>query len=184
MPSLGITLPTAVGDLKIYVNPTQQAKATNLLKNIPHIFTSSYEEAAYKFGERLSRMAKKCLRQGMPPSGSGVSWPPHSESTIKQLGAHTLLYWSSQYYRSIAVRRRGRNIYVGVPSSTIKTRPDNAKYRISLSNVAKVLEYGDHSGRIPPRPLWAPLFKSVGGKEKFKSELIKVIRSKVRRYTK
>lgn len=183
MPSLGITLPTAVGDLRIYVNPTQQAKATNLLKSMPQILTSSYEEAAFRFGERLARMAKSCLRNGMPPRGSGVSWPPHAESTIKQLGEHTLLYWSSQYYHAIGVRRRGRSIYVGVPSSTIKTRPDGKSTGgISLSNVAKILEYGDHTGKIPPRPLWIPLFESAGGKEKFKSELVKTIRNKVRRY--
>ena len=182
MSSLGITLPTAVGDLQIYVNQTQQAKATNLLKSMPQILTSSYEEAAFKFGERLAKMARSCLRNGMPPTGSGVSWPPHSESTVRQLGEHTLLYWSSQYYHSIAVRRRGRNIYVGVPSSTVKTRPDGKSSGISLSNVAKILEYGDHTGKIPPRPLWAPLFESVGGKEKFKSELIKSIRYNVRRY--
>lgn len=182
MASLGITLPTAVGDLKIYVNPTQQAKATQLLNSMPHILTSSYEEAAIKFGERLAKMARSCLKSGMPPSGSGVSWPPHSQSTIRQLGAHTLLYWSSQYYNSIGVRRRGKDIYVGVPNSTRKTRPDGKSSGISLINVAKILEYGDMAGKIPPRPLWAPLFKSVGGKEKFKYELVKVIRSNVRRY--
>lgn len=182
MPSLGITLPTALGDLKIYVNKSQQAKATNLLKSMPDILTSSYVESANKFGERLARMARTCLSRGIPPTGSGVSWPPHSEATIKRYGQHTLLYWSSQYYHAIGVRRRGRNIYVGVPSSTIKTRPDGRKLGISLSNVAKLLEYGDDTGKLPPRPLWAPLFQSVGGKDKFKQEIVKVIRHKIRSY--
>lgn len=182
MPSLGITLPTALGDLKIYVNKSQQARATNLLKSMPDILTSSYVESANKFGERLAKMARTCLSRGIPPTGSGVSWPPHSEATIKRYGQHTLLYWSSQYYHAIDVRRRGRNIYVGVPSSTIKTRPDGRKLGISLSNVAKLLEYGDDTGKLPPRPLWAPLFQSVGGKDKFKQEIVKVIRHKIRSY--
>lgn len=182
MPSHGITLPTALGDLRIYVNKSQQAKATNLLKSMPDILTRSYEEAATKFGERLARMARTCLSRGIPPPGSGVSWPPHSAATIKRYGQHTLLYWSSQYYHAIRVRRRGKNIYVGVHSSTIKTRPDGRNLGIRLINVAKLLEYGDESGNLPPRPLWSPLFQSVGGKDRFKQEVIKVIKHKIRGY--
>ncbi|MCM1438797.1 MAG: hypothetical protein NC131_06250 [Roseburia sp.] len=179
--TINITLSTVLGNVKIYANPKQQRKAEELLKKTPHILQQAYINAASRFGERLSKMAKTCLRKGMPPPNSGVSWPPHAASTTRRLGEHTLLYWSSQYYHAIGVYKRGKNVFVGVKSGVKKTRPDNAKSRLTLLQVAKILEFG--GGRVPARPLWIPLFESVGGKRQFKQELVKEIRKQMRKYT-
>lgn len=180
MASVGITLPTGLGDLQIYINPPQKAKADKLLKEMPELLTQAYLLAAQRFGERLARMAKSCLAHGLPPSGSGVSWPPHTAATTKRLGAHTLLYWSTQYYHAIRVSKRGRNIYVGVPAGLKKTRPDGYKgtNRLTLVQVAKILEYG--GGNVPARPLWNPLWAVM--KDKFSNELVQEIRKQVRKY--
>ena len=179
--TINITLSTVLGNVKIWANPRQQKKAEELLRKTPEILQQAYKNTAQRFGDRLAKMAKTCLRKGIPPHNSGVSWPPHAASTTRRLGEHTLLYWSSQYYHAIGVYKRGRNIFVGVNSGVKKTRPDGHTSGLTLLQVAKILEFG--GGKVPARPLWIPLFESVGGKAKFKQELVKEIRKQVRKYT-
>ena len=179
--TINITLSTVLGNVKIWANPRQQKKAEELLRKTPEILQQAYKNTAQRFGDRLAKMAKTCLRKGIPPKNSGVSWPPHAASTTRRLGEHTLLYWSSQYYHAIGVYTRGRNIFVGVKSRVKKTRPDGRNSGLTLLQVAKILEFG--GGKVPARPLWIPLFESVGGKAKFKQELVKEIRKQVRKYT-
>lgn len=184
MNTVNITFPTSLGDVKIYMDPRKKAIADKLLREFPHIMRNAYEKSAMAFGNRLAREAKTCLSRGMPPRGSGVSWPPHAESTVKRLGEHTLLYWSSQYYHAIKVRKRGKYIFVGVPSGLKKTRKDNYKSSnpLTLTKVANILEFGSGDGKIPPRPLWGPLWSSVGGKNNFKKVLVKELRKELRKY--
>ena len=179
--TINITLSTVLGNVKIWANPRQQKKAEELLRKTPEILQQAYKNTAQRFGDRLAKMAKTCLRNGIPPKNSGVSWPPHAASTTRRLGEHTLLYWSSQYYHAIGVYKRGRNIFVGVNSGVKKTRPDGRNSGLTLLQVAKILEFG--GGKVPARPLWIPLFESVGGKAKFKQELVKEIRKQIRKYT-
>lgn len=183
MPSLSITIPTQFGNLELYANKKQLEKADRFIKKTPKILTDAYTLAATKYAERLARMARSCLAHGMPPKGSGVSWPPHAESTVKRLGAHTLLNWSSQYYHHIRVLKRGKHIAVGVPTGLRKTRPDGWKSSspLTLSQVAKILEFG--SDKIPPRPLWQYLWPAAGGQDAYKKELVQQIRKQIRKYT-
>lgn len=181
MKSLQITLPTIVGEIDIYVNRNQQAQAERLIQKCPSILSKSYEIAGLKFANRLARIAKTCISRGMPPPGSRVSWPPHSINTIKTIGSHTLLYWSSQYWRNIKPIKRGKHIAVGLPPGLIKTRPDGKSSKgKTLTQVAKMLEFGSSSGKLPPRPLWTVLWDS-SMKDKFKKELILEIRKQIRR---
>ena len=179
--TINITFPTLVGNVKVWANPAEQRKAEELIRKTPEIFKKAYTIAANRFGKRLAEMAKSCLKHGVPPKGSGVSWPPHAASTTRRLGEHTLLYWSSQYYHQIGVYVRGKNIFVGVKPSVRKTRPDSVPGKLTLTQVAKILEFG--GGNVPARPLWIPLYASVGGKDKFKAELVKEVRTQVRKYT-
>ena len=183
MPSLSVTIPTAIGNLQIYANQRQLDKADKLIRETPDLLTKAYKSAALIYAERMARIAKTCLLHGMPPRGSGVSWPAHAPSTVRVLGAHSLLYWSSQYYHNIQVIRRGKYIAAGVPSGTLKTRPDgNKPSGLRLSQVAKILEFGTEDGKIPSRPLWQYLWPSVGGKQSYKQELVQQIRKQIRKY--
>lgn len=184
MIKLSITLPTEFGELEIYANPTRLKKAEELIRKTPKILNDAYEIAAHKFANRLVRMAKYCLANGIPPRGSGVSWPPHAESTVRRLGEHTLLYWSSQYYHHIRVIKRGKHIAVGVPPGLKKTRPDGSRSysELTLSQVAKILEFGSRDGKIPKRPLWQYLWPSIGGDSPYKRELVQQIRKQINKY--
>lgn len=181
---ISVTIPSALGRVQLYADPRQVEKATELIKSTPEILTKAYNISANRYAERIVRTAKSCIAHGIPPRGSGVSWPPHAASTVKRLGAHTLLYWSHQYYHHIKVIRRGKHIAVGVPSSLRKTRPDHYRSSspITLSRVAKILELGSEDGKIPARPLWRYLWPSVGGSDSYEKDLVKEIRKQISLY--
>lgn len=185
MPVLNITIPTVLGDLSLVANQRTIDRVTKTIEKTPNLLNKAYELVGNQYAQRIAKMAKRCISRGMPPPGSGVSWQPHAESTVRRLGEHGLLYWSSQYYHNIQVIKRGKHISVGVPSNVRKTRPDHYKRNNSsvrtLSQVAKILEYGSLDGRIPARPLWRYIWKSVNGPIGYKKDLIQEINRQVRK---
>lgn len=178
MAGISISFPTFIGNIQIYASPLKTEKARRLLGKTPTLLNKAYELTSNAYAKRIREIAMRCLRRGMPPQGSNESWPPHTKSTIDRIGEHTLLYWSSQYYHHIRIIKRGKTISVGVPPGLIKTRPDlyKPKHRMTLSQVAKILENGSDDGRIPPRPLWKHLWNAVGGKEAYKKAYAKNLR--------
>lgn len=86
--SVNITISTPLGDLQIYTDPKEQARAEKLIAETPSIMRNAYDRATEKFGNQLLRLVKKCLRTGTPPRGT--HWDPHSANTIKRYGEHTL----------------------------------------------------------------------------------------------
>lgn len=181
MPKIQLTIPS-LGNIEIYTDPRKIAKVNKLISETPKILTEAYLRASYLYGPKLVQAAKRCLRIGMPPHGSGVSWPPHSAKTIKRLGEHTLLNWTGQYMRNIKLVRRGRQVAVGLPPGKIKIRGDGERGRLTLTQVAKVLEYGSEARSIPARPLWEYLWDSVGGNEPYKKVLVREIRKEIRKH--
>ena len=175
--SVNRTLDIPSGRLEIYVDKTQQARAEKLIQSVPSILTKSYAEGTRKFGEKLLRIVKKCLSTGMPPAGSGVSWPPHAESTVKSLGEHTLLNWTGQYKRSVNIYHQRNRTYVGLPNNVRKIRKKGKESGKTLNQIAILLEYGSRDSNLPPRPLWAPAYKAAGGTK----VLQKILRNEIRK---
>ena len=68
--TINITLSTVLGNVKIWANPRQQKKAEELLRKTPEILQQAYTNTAQRFGDRLAKMAKTCLRNGIPPKNS------------------------------------------------------------------------------------------------------------------
>lgn len=181
MPRLNVTIPTSVGNLEIYANPSRLNKAEKLIKDTPKILTEAYLEAATAEATMIANMAKRCIRDGIPPRGSGVSWPGHANSTIRKYGEHGLLNLTGQYLNMIKVIRIGSRVAAGVPPGQKKYRPDHRQTKLTLTQVAKVLEYGSE-GTIPARPLWRYLWPAIGGSEHYKKRLVEVLRKKIRKY--
>lgn len=179
--SVNKSITTFSGNIQIYVNPTQQRRAEELLRKVPDIMRKGYSIGSRNFGNKLRNMVRKCLSTGSPPPGSGVSWPPHSVSTIKQLGEHTLLNWTGQYQRSVQIVETKRRVYVGLPITT-KIRKSGKSSGKTLNQVAIMLEYGTE--HIPPRALWNPAFRVLGGKDALKKEIRNQLRKEIRKYTK
>lgn len=175
--SVNRTLDIPSGRLEIYVDKAQQARAEKLIQSVPSILTKSYENGTRKFGEKLLRIVKKCLSTGMPPAGSGVSWPPHAEATVKALGEHTLLNWTGQYKRSVNIYHQRNRTYVGLPNRVRKIRKKGKESGKTLNQIAILLEYGSKDSNLPPRPLWAPAYKAAGGTK----VLQKILRNEIRK---
>lgn len=172
---------TFSGEIQIYVNRSQQLKAERLIRKVPEILTRGYTIGSRNFGTKLRNMVRKCLSTGQPPPGSGVSWPPHAVSTVKQLGEHTLLNWTGQYQRSVQIIETKRRVYVGLPITT-KIRKSGKSSGKTLNQVAIMLEYGTE--HIPPRALWNPAYRVLGGKAALKKEIRNQLRKEIRKYTK
>lgn len=180
--SVNRTLGIPSGRFEIYVDKAKQARAERLIRDIPSILTKSYENGTRKFGEQLLRIVKKCLSTGMPPAGSGVSWPPHSVSTVKSLGEHTLLNWTKQYKRSVNIYHQRNRTYVGLPNNVRKIRKKGKESKKTLNQIAILLEYGSRDSNLPPRPLWAPAYKVAGGNKSLQKEIRNEIRKQLRKH--
>ena len=90
--SVNITLSTPIGPLEIYVDKREQARAERLIAKTPSILTTGYAKGTERFGNQLLRIVRRSLNTGVPPRGSGVSWPPHAPGTIKKYGDLSLIH--------------------------------------------------------------------------------------------
>lgn len=154
----------------------------------------AYEKGAKRFAEILLQIVKRALATGTPPPGSGVSWKPLSEKTLKAYkswgyeDAHPW-YVIGQMYRRVRIQQsRGRNktIIVGFPSGVRATHPNkktrsNLSQRPTLTALAKQLEEG--TAKVPPRPLFSPAFKAAGGKARLSRFIVEELRKEFRKYT-
>lgn len=56
--SVNITISTPLGDLQIYTDPKEQARAERLIAETPSIMRNAYDRATEKFGNQLLRLVK------------------------------------------------------------------------------------------------------------------------------
>lgn len=185
--SVNITLSTPVGPLEIYVDKRKQARAERLIAKTPSILTEGYAKGTEKFGNQLLRIVRRSLNTGVPPRGSGVSWPPHAPGTLKKYKKykkyrdHTLLNLTGQYARSVTLVKGKKRTFVGLPIGIKKITYTGKTSRKTLNQIAIMLEYGSRDGNLPPRPLWNPAFKAAGGKAALQKEIRNEIRKEIRR---
>lgn len=189
---INIGVGTPFGDIEIYVtDKTKLEQARRLVERTPHILISAYEDAANRWGGKVIKEARKCIDSSTPPKGSGVSWPPLSKKYQERWGGHPYWNWG-QYYHSMGIHKEdailygtaktSKRIYIGMPNQVMKTDPVGKAKRITLGKVASILENGTRNGRIPPRPLWGPLYKSMGGKESLKRYIREAIKRQLIKY--
>ena len=187
-----------LGDLRIqlYANKSQQAKAQRLLDKMPNIYKEAFTRASQEFGERLVKIVKKCLAIAQAPPNSGLSWKPHSARTVQNLGAHPLLHYTGTYMNSIGIQRSPTRTWVGLNynrqggsrnargrattgSARATQRPPS---KLTLNQIAIINEFGSRDGKIPPRPLWQPAWKSIGGNSAYQKLLRDCLRKELQKY--
>lgn len=190
--SVNINISTPIGPLEIYVDKREQARAERLIAQTPSILTKGYAKGTEKFGNQLLRIVRRSLNTGIPPKGSGVSWPKHSPSTIKKYGEytkkygdkkygeHTMLNLTGQYAKSVTIVKGKKRTFVGLPIGIRKITYTGKTSRKTLNQIAIMLEYGSRDGNLPPRPLWGPAFKVAGGKVALQKEIRNEIRKEIR----
>lgn len=191
--SVNITLSTPIGPLEIYVDKRKQARAERLIAKTPSILTNGYAKGTEKFGNQLLRIVRRSLNTGVPPRGSGVSWPPHAPGTIKKYGTlkkhgtikkYGMLNLTGQYARSVTLVKGKKRTFVGLPIGIKKITYTGKTSRKTLNQIAIMLEYGSRDGNLPPRPLWTPAFKAAGGKAVLQKEIRNEVRKEIRRLEK
>lgn len=181
-------------DLQIYVNPRDQKKAEELIRRCPEIMRKAYNKGARRFANILLQIIKRSLATGLPPMGSGVSWPPLSEKTKKAYtswgypNAHTW-YVIGAMYRRVGIfttRSRKQELRVGFPTGVRATHPNkmtrsNLSKRPTLTSLARMLEQGND--KVPARPLFRPSFKVAGGTDRLSRFIIEELRKELHKYT-
>lgn len=181
------------GQLHIFSDPTQTARAEKLIKETPKILWNAWKDAAERYGKKIVKEAKRCINSGMPPKGA--VWPPLSPKYVEAMGGDDRIYYKSgQYEDSIGIHKE--NVYytngafdkpryfVGLPLGITKAaaRYKSKRRPLSLLRVAQILEQGSPKMNIPPRPLWKPLFDASGGKERIKVFVRNAIKRQLQKY--
>lgn len=147
-------------------------KAERVIDNIGRTINKGYQIAIERSSKAILNIVKNSIKTGTPPRGGGVNWPPLSPSYIHNTGKHNIYHHTGVYLKAIGVFKYKSRTVVGLPARV--NRPGTT---LTLNQIAIILEHGNES--IPARPLWKPAFKSYGGNDKLKKEIIKSIRSQI-----
>ena len=181
MASSGITIEAA------YINPEKVKQVQKLLETMPEIEMRAYNKGCTNFGRMLARYIKRCIMTNTPPPG--VSWPAHSEDYLKNYDPKGFWYLSGQMLRSISVFQRSNGrYYVGPPPDEMAIAPVNRKGRshpskLTLVQLARIQELGSYTvhNDIPPRPLFIPSFKAVGGAARLQKYIVANLRREIKK---
>ena len=158
-----------IGRLRIYADKEDLEKAKKLIDDMPELLTEAYLDAANRWGGKLKKEAIRCIETNQPPKG--VSWPPLSPKYVASMGGDDRRYFKSGQYEE------------SIPNGVMKLHPKkNKAMGITLQRVAKILESGSKDGRIPPRPLWKPLYEQLGGKKSIERYVTNAIKRKLESY--
>jgi len=184
--SIGI-IPEIDVSLDVYLDEAKANNARELISRMPQIETNAYRKGTINFGRMLARYVRRCIMTNTPPPG--VSWPPHSSDYLKKYDVKGFWYLSGQMLRSIRLREyNGERFYVGPDPGEAAIAPVNKKGRshpshLTLIQLARILEGGSYTvhNDIPPRPLFRPSFKAVGGTERLKKYIIANLRREIKR---
>lgn len=156
-------------------------KLDQLADNLEKAIYEGYMLGVSDLGRKLTRIVRQALKTGIPPSGSGVYWEPLAESTIHRYGDHPIYNLTGTYSRCIGLSIYRSRILVGIPLRTRRS----SRGGLTMNQLAILLEYGsrEEGGNIPPRPVWGPALKSIGGKQSIKATIIRNIRSELLKRT-
>lgn len=157
-------------------------RAERVIDKLGPRILKGYDIAVEKFARRILTIVRTSIRTGTPPKGGGVYWEPLAPSTLrryKNFPDHHLYHLTGLYGRSVGLFRYKSRTLVGLPIN----KKRSSQGGLTLNELAKILEFGTggrgggkSSGTIPPRPLWAPSLKAVGGRERLRKEILTEIR--------
>lgn len=189
---INISVGSPFGPIDIYVtDKSKLEQARRLVENSPKILIQAYEDAANRWGGKVIKEARKCIDRSSPPKGA--SWPPLSKKYAARWGGQIYFNWG-QYYHSMGIHKEGAQlygttrtstrVYIGMPNQVMKRSPLGKNSKLTLGKVASILENGSRDGTIPPRPLWGPLYKAMGGKKSLERHIKEAIKRQLVKYIK
>lgn len=165
-----------VSDLVLQVKLNGEwTRVESSINNLGPDIQRGYDVAVSKYAKKLLSIVKTSLTLGIPPVGGEVTWQPLSEATIKRWGQHPIYNLTGLYSRSVGLYQYKSRTLIGLPVSAKRA----SQKRLTLNQLAKILEFGSNDGRIPARPVWSPSVKAVGGNAKLKQLILTSIRSEL-----
>lgn len=175
---VNITLPN-ISDLSLEIKLEGDWNKVNyMVENLGTSIQRGYDMAISKFARDLLRIVKRSLVTGIPPIGGGVTWQPLSPSTIKRYGKHPIYNLTGLYSRSVGLYQYKSRTLVGLPIGTRRS----SQNKLTLNQLAIILEFGSRDGKIPSRPVWSPSLRAVGGKVKLRKSILTEIRRQLLKY--
>lgn len=182
---VNVTLPN-LSDLQFQIKlDGDWVRVGQLIDNLAPDIQKAYDTATSKFARALLRIVKTSIATGSPPKGSGVYWEPLSDATLRKYGDHPTYYLTGLYHRSVGLFKYKSRTLIGLPIG----KKRSSQGGLTLNQLALILEYGTGGkgggksrGTIPPRPLWGPSLKSIGGKEKLRATILTELRRRFSRY--
>lgn len=150
-------------------------KTKNLINGLEPTIRAGALLGQKSAADKLLKLIKKNIRE----NGGSIGWPPVSDKYAKvkkNMGydPNNLLVLTGLYYRNINVWNKGFTYYVGINRNVKNTKTGG---KLTLIQIATILEYGSVARKIKARPLWRPTFKQFGGSARIKSLIVWHIRN-------
>lgn len=150
--------------------------ARNFLGRMDKLIAQGALAGQISAGEKIRAEVRKNIRE----NGSSLGWPPLSllyaeKKTGMGFDPNRLLYATGTYYRSIELSIKPPRVSVRV-----KPRASHPTSKLTVSQIATILEYGSSARNIPARPLWGPSFKRIGGAQRVRNIIKWHIANKLR----
>ena len=152
-------------------------RVRNLTREIP----LAVREGSILGKKSAARQLRRVVRRNIRENGARIGWKPLSSTYKKKKSrrgfpANRIYYASGSYYRAIQIWDQGNNTFVGIRK---RKYSKSSKSRLTLGQIARVLETGSIIRNIPARPLWGPSFRQFGGNKRIKGFMIWHIRNQI-----
>lgn len=143
-------------------------KVIRTLDDVPYIIKTG----ALLGQEAAAKKLIKIVKHHIKSNGGELGWPPlkASTQTAKNKKGYTgdsIYVMTGTYFRSIKKWKKRGVIYVG-----LKRGVKHPTSGLTIGQIANILEYGSQARGLPPRPLWGPSFKQLGGSKKIRKLIL------------
>lgn len=166
------SIPTYVPKIELFGD---WEKTKLLIDGLPSAIREGSSRGQRSAAEKLMKVIKRNIRE----NGGSIGWPPLSDKYMawkkrKGYNPNSMLVLTGLYYRSINIWSKGTTHYVGLKDNIRNPKTGN---KLTLVQIATILEYGSITRKIKARPLWRPSFKQFGGSARIKGLIIWHVRN-------
>ena len=143
-------------------------RVSRLLDDVPDLI-----RVGSKLGQKsAAKKLLKIVKHHIKTNGGELGWPSttfryQEKKASMGYDPGRLLYMTGTYYWSIKQWEKAGRIYVGVPKGT-----QHPISRLTIGEIANILEYGSQARGIEARPLWAPSFRKMGCSKRIRSLIL------------
>ena len=143
-------------------------RVARLLGDVPMIIDKGSKLGQQSAAKKLMKIVKHHIKT----NGGELGWPSttlkyQENKAARGFDPGRLLYMTGTYYWSIKQWEQRGRVYVGIPKGT-----QHPTSKLTVAEIANILEHGSQARSIPPRPLWAPSFRQMGGSKKVRSLIL------------